>query len=84
MQHILYQQYEQIKSLTNDNQNLKKENETNNNIILEMAKRMSLIETKLNLSLSKSTELTENQLMLLEDALSNKLNKHSIIYSFYN
>ncbi len=49
-----------------------------------MVKRMLLIETKLNLSLSKSSELMENQLMLLEDALSNKLSKHSIIYSFYN
>lgn len=84
LQHILHQQYEQIKSLTNDNQNLKKENETNNNIILEMVKRMSLIETKLNLSLLKSTELTEKQLMLLEDELSNKLSKKSIIYNFYN
>lgn len=83
LQHILHQQHEQIKSLTNDNQNLKKENETNNNIILEMANRMSSIETKLNLSLLKSTELTENQLMLLEDELSNKLSKKSIIYNFY-
>lgn len=86
LQHILHQQYGQIKSLTNDNQNLKKENETNNNIILEMVERMSLIENKLNLSLSKSAKLAEkleNKLMLLEDELSNKLNKNSIIYSFY-
>jgi hypothetical protein len=87
LQQILHQQCGQIKSLTNDNQNLKKENETNNNIILEMVKRMSLIENKLNLSLSKSAKLaekSENKLMLLEDSLSNKLNKNSIIYSFYN
>jgi len=87
LQHILHQQYVQIKSLTNDNQNQKKENETNNNIILEMVKQMSLIENKLNLSLSKSAKLaekSENKLMLLEDELSNKLNKNSIIYSFYN
>jgi uncharacterized coiled-coil protein SlyX len=83
LQHILCQQHNLIKSLTNDNKNLKIEYDTSNNVILEMTNKINALNKKLEnteqlTNLNHKIDMTNSKIDIISETINSvitRLNK---------